>query len=366
VRPIYDLPTAPFHHFSRKRNPEPAYIRRSVGGPITRLAILFLAPPFLALAFPLRSEAQVDESLLTRRWKADDFWAETYDRLYFTARGSLEETGEHIQFFHWDSDGRIKFGRKDLEPSVWLGYKANTLSVSSEAEALHHTFADAAVAVALRVGAIDEDWTVQASAGIGTANDGRWDNLHALYPTAAVDFAREIDIGTLHLGLSLDGNRNIFPRYPWPYLEVESRLGTRLDVLWGFPKTEIMFRPFKPIILSLQWAFIEDASARIEGDLGSGFSLFAEVSRHVDGFHLRHEERLREFFVSSAVELGFRWVTKYMDVSLTVGYAFGQRIFTGDNLLDRTPVASVENLPFIGLTFPSTFWAAPFSSGVPR
>jgi hypothetical protein len=308
----------------------------------------------------------VDESLLTRRWRSNDFWAETYDKPLLTARGRLEESDDHIQIFHWNSEGRIKFDRKDLEPPVWIGYRALTVSVNSDAEALDHPFADVGLAIAVRLGSLGDEWTVHAAAGVGTANDGRWDNLHALYPAATVDFARAIDIGTLHLGVSLDGNRGLLPRYPLPYVTVESRFGYGADMLWGFPKTEIVLRPLRPIILSLQWAFPANASARLEGDLGAGFGLFGEVVRRIDGFHLRHEERLREFFVMNTAELGFRWVTKWMDVSLSVGYAFGQRFFTGDDLSDRTRGPSVENLPFIALTFPSTFWAAPFSSGVSR
>ena len=45
--------------------------------------------------------------------------------------------------------------------------------------------------------------------------------------------------------------------------------------------------------------------------------------------------------------------------------AFGQRFFTGDDLWDRTKGSGVEDLPFVALTFPSTFWAAPLSSDVP-
>ena len=137
-------------------------------------------------------------------------------------------------------------------------------------------------------------------------------------------------------------------------------------MMWGFPKTDIVVRPFEPLIVSLQWAFPSNASGRIEVDVGGGFSLFGEVSRIVDAFHLRHEERLRQFYLMNAVELGARWVTTWMDVSLSAGYAFGQRFFTGDDLWDRTRGPSVENLPFVALTFPSTFWAAPFSSGVSR
>ena len=331
-----------------------------------RPCVFLLAWPAFWLAWPTTSHAQVDESLLTRRWRADNFWAETYDKPLLTSQGRLEETDERIQLFHWDSEGRIKFHRKDLDPPVWIGYRAFTMSVSSDSDLLHHTFADVGLAVALRLGSIGDDWTVHAAAGAGTANDGRWDNLHAIYPAATVDFSRPVGSGTLHLGLSLDGNRGILPSYPLPVAQWEAKLDDGVQLMLGFPKIEIIARPLSPLLLSFEYAFPANASARIEGDLGGGFSVFLEASRRVDGFHLRNEKNLRLFFSLNAAELGFRWASKTFDVSLSAGYAFGLRFFTGDDLSDRDRGVSVHNLPFIALTFPSTFWAPPFSSGVDR
>jgi hypothetical protein len=333
----------------------------------TRLGALLVAMSALWLACPARIEAQVDESLVTRRWTTDNFWAETYDKPILTSRGHLEDAGEHIQIFHWYSEGRIKFDKQDLDPPAWIGYRAFTISIASEAALLHHTFADVALAVAVPLGSIGENWSVIASAGAGTANDGRWDNLHALFPAATLEFTGKIDGFTLlHAGLTLDGNRGLFPAIPLPYVMVDAILDPSLKVVLGFPRNEIVARPFDPLIVALQWEFPSNASARIEAELGAGFSLFAEASRRVDGFHLRHEERTRLFFEMNTAEVGLRWRSSWMDVSLSAGYAFGQRFFTGYDLRSRTSVASLEDLPFIALTFPSTFWAAPFSAGVFR
>jgi hypothetical protein len=321
----------------------------------------------LWLACQARIEAQVDEDLVTRRWKTDNFWAETYDKPILTSRGHLEDTDEHIQLFHWYSEGRIKFDKKDLDPPAWIGYRAFTIGITSEVEVLNHTFADVALAVAVPLGSIENDWSVIASAGAGTANDGRWDNLHALYPVATLEFTRKIDPSTfLHVGLTLDGNRGLLPAFPLPYAMVEANLDPSLSIVLGFPKDEIVARPFDPLIVTLQWEFPSNASGRIDADLGGGFGLFVEGSRRVDGFHLRDQERTRLFFEMNTAEVGIRWRTSWMDVSLSAGYAFGQRFFTGYDLRSRSSGASVEDLPFIALTFPSTFWAAPYSSGVFR
>ena len=136
--------------------------------------------------------AQVDEALVARRWKMDNFWAETYDKPILTSRGELD-TKEHIQIFHWDSEGRIKFDKQDLEPPVWIGYRFLTMSVYSEADLYNHAYADAALALAVRLGSIGDNWSVVASAGMGTANDGRWDNSPSTLTRSAESLRRNSD-----------------------------------------------------------------------------------------------------------------------------------------------------------------------------
>jgi len=333
----------------------------------SRSGAFLVAIPVLWLVCQGSTEAQVDESLVTRRWTADNFWAETYDKPIVTRRGHLEDTDESIQMVHWYSEGRIKVDQQDIDPPAWIGYRAFTISIDSDVGPLDHTFADVAVALAVKLGSIAEDWTVIASAGAGTANDGRWDNLDALFPVATLEFTNKKDPSTVvHVGLTLDGNRALFPAIPLPYVMVDAILDSNLKVTIGFPRDEIIARPVDPVIVAVQWQFPCNASARIEVELGTGFSLFTEASRRVDGFHLRHEERTRLFFEMNTAEVGMRWRSSWMDVSLSAGYAFGQRFFTGDDVRSRSSEASVENLPFIALTFPSTFWAAPFSAGVFR
>jgi hypothetical protein len=321
--------------------------------------------PALAIALSLAAQgqvhAQIDESLATRRWKMDRFWAETYDKPLVTMRGELEDTGENIRIFHWNSEGRIKFDRKDLEPPVWIGYRALTVSVTTPSDLYNHTYSDVGLAVAVSLGSIGDDWTVIATAGAGTANDGRWDNLHALFPVATLEFTgKDGDTTVWHAGLSLDGNRGVGAPYPLPYLMYETTTGPGLSLLLGFPRTEIVVHPVEPLTLTGRWVFPSTASARIETGLGAGVRVFAEASRRIDGFHLRHEKRTRQFFEMNTAEAGLRWSNSWIDLSLSAGYAFGQRFFTGPDLLNRSRGNGVDDLAFIALTLPSTFWRIPF------
>lgn len=324
-------------------------------------------PLVLVCAFTSALQAQVDDRGLTRPWKTDNFWAETYDKPLVTARGEIEGTDEKFQMVHWNSEGRIKFDDRTLDPPVWLTYKALTISIHSQREELDHGFGDVALGAALVLGEIGSRGRILAGAAIGTANDGRWDNVHALYPAATVEYAWKEDAATTwHFGLTLDGNRGLFQAVPLPMVLWQSRPEEGLDLLLGFPRTDIMFRSLKPMIFSVQWSFPSTASGRIEADLWDGFTLFADASRRIDGFRLRHQERTRIFYEMNTAELGFRWVTSWMDVSLSAGIAFGQRFFTGDDLRHRTSGGSVENLPFLALTLPSAFWSAPLSAGLSK
>jgi hypothetical protein len=313
---------------------------------------------FAAAAGPAR--AQVDESLVTRHWKTTNFYAETFDKPIVTDKGKLDDGDDDIRIFHWNSEGRIKFSRKQLEPPVWLGYRALTISISSDDERLDHAFGDVALAVAVRLGEIG-DWEVIAAAGGGTANDGRWDNRHALYAAATLDFLHKWSNETIwHVGISLDGNRSLLQGWPLPYAAFESAPDPSINVLLGFPRSEVVYRPFEPLALTLRWVFPSTAQARVEMDLGAGVSVFLDAGRRIDGFHLRHHEHTRLFYEMNTAEAGIRWKSPWIDVSLSAGIAFGQRFFTGFDINHRTPGSTVEDLAFIAITLPSKFWAIPF------
>jgi len=313
-------------------------------------------------------EAQVDEALLTKRWKTDNFWAETFDRPYYTGTGNFEGSTEDFQMFHWVSVGRIKFDAETLDPSVWLGYKMNSISMHTDREFLNHAYGDVALGVAAQLGSLGGGWSLSAGTAIGTANDGRWDNSEALYFTGTVDFAyRKADGLPLHVGLGYDGNRTFYSTVPLPHFLMEVAPNPSLTLLIGFPKAEVVLRPTNWLILSAEWQLSSQSSARIDVDIGAGMTIFADVVRRIDAFHLRDvDSRDRLFMEVYTAEVGIRWVSSWMDIGLSAGTTFGQRYFSGPHILDRTKGDSIDSLPFIALTIPGVNWAPPLSAGLKR
>jgi hypothetical protein len=302
------------------------------------------------------AEGQVDSRLLTERWKDGDHWADTWDKPLVIPRGQLEDGGGGLQVFDWDSRGRIKVDRTERDPDGWIGYRVLTIDIHSRQEVLNHVFTDLALGFAAKLGSLGDQWMLSASAGAGTANDGRFDRTDTYYPVAAIDLARGAgDDPRWHVGLSLDGNRTLFPDAPLPYATFEKTVAPGLELRIGIPESQVVWKPCDSLTATALWEFPTNAFARLDMALVGGFGLLAEVRHQTDGFHLRDHEETRLFYELNTAEIGVRYIASWIDLSLSGGVAFDQKLFTGFDLRRRSSLASPEDRPFVALTAQGTF-----------
>jgi hypothetical protein len=321
-----------------------------------RLPALLLLAGAIGLAAAAPADAQVDVNVLREPWEPVDHWADTGDKPLWIATGRLDGTTDSVRIFHWDSYGRVKFDRDDNTPGAWLEYRLLAVAVSSDRPAIDHNFYDVALAGAGRLGSLGEGWTLSASAGAGTANDGSFRNADALYAAAALVASQAPGTpARWSLGLSYDGNGALLPAMPIPVVSCELELDPALRLQLGIPRTEIVARPTDDLVGTLRWDYPTSALARLEQGLGTGWSLFAEASRRVDGFHMRESGSTRMFYELNAAEAGVRWVTTWADLSISGGYAFEQAFYMGYDIRNRDAVGSPGDRPFIALTVEGTF-----------
>jgi hypothetical protein len=301
-------------------------------------------------------QAQVDQRILTQTWKDEDHWADTWDKPLVIARSPLQGQDQSISVFHWDSYGRIKFDRAERDPGVWLGYRILTVSIDSDIPTLDHSFVDLALAAGGFLGSLGEGWMLLGSAGIGTANDGRFDRTEAIYPLATLEAAHLSDPGhRWHVGLSLDGNRTLLPDIPLPYFYFDSVPVPELHLRLGNLASDLAWKPSPFLDVTVGWRFPTNSRVRMESSMGGGFAVFAEASRSIDGFHLRDQGDTRLFYQLAKAEAGVRFIASWIDVSLSAGYALGQRFLTGFDLRDLDRFSVPRNRPFLALTLQGTF-----------
>ena len=97
------------------------------------------------------SQAQIRPTLIIDKWSEEPHWSETFDDLFFQERVNTKGDGAGTSVFYWDSRGRIKFPRAEIDPRVTIGYKVFTLGIDSEASRINGAFNDVAIATAVRV-----------------------------------------------------------------------------------------------------------------------------------------------------------------------------------------------------------------------
>ncbi|HVR83112.1 MAG TPA: hypothetical protein VMU54_02295 [Planctomycetota bacterium] len=302
-----------------------------------------------------RADAQVDSNLLRREWQPEDHWSDSSDKPFFLFKEDVRHSEETVEMFHWESSGRVKTDRTDRDPQFWFGYKVLTVGIAG-LETVPHGLYDVGLAVAGKLGSIGPEWTLEACGGVGTANDGSFGNLRAIYPAATVLAVQELAPRQfLELGITYDGNSALAPRLPMPVVEFEAHPDPSLRLRAGFPHLEAEYLPFADLSLRLIGDYPADARLEAEFALGSGLAAFAEAARRLEPFHLREDGRERIFYRLYTGELGLRFRGAGLDVSLSGGWAFGQEFFTGYDLRDRSPVAVPEGGPFAALTVQGTF-----------
>ncbi len=198
---------------------------------------------------------------------------------------------------------------------------------------------------------IGEEWDLRLIGGIGTANDGHFSNSDALYGVGTIDFGRDYaDGSSLHLGITHEGNADLFPDIPLPYATYSATVGENFQYKLGLPESSLTYHPVEPLTLMLSYEFPVEANAIASYEIFEGVSLFGQYKRDFDGFRLDESDSRRLFYEFDRVNLGVRWITKWFDISLGGGYAVHQEFRTGFDIRDTSRVAKLSDEPFVFFT----------------
>ena len=301
------------------------------------------------------AQAQIDPSILQQPWLAEPHWAQTYDDMLFTDQGHTKGANLDTSIFWWDSSGRIKLDRNNSTPNLVIGYKVLANAVTSDDPRLNGNLWDIGLVAGGPVGQLGDGWDVSVLGGVGTANDGHW-NSETLYGIGAVNVAHRIDANqTLHLGLDYNGNGLLYPDIPLPYLTYVHTVNDRLNYSIGAPRSALHYRPFERVILDLNYAYPINTTARAEFVLIENVRLFIQYSRNTDATHLNGTEHERLFYHLERALTGVRWITKWFDASLGVGYMLDHGFRSGFDIRATDKVANVSEEPFVSLIVQGTF-----------
>ena len=316
------------------------------------------------LSGAISAHAQVGPLLSVRPWFEKPMWAETYDELLFFDRGHTKGADESIKNFYWDSAGRIKFWKDEVEPPFSLGYRVLTIDTDSDNQFLDGQWNDVALTAGMQFGPLfDSDWNLGLIAGLGTANDGHWSNDDALYGLGTIDLWTPLsDEASLHTGISYDGNRALIQDIPLPFVTYHHRIADTLDLSVGLPDTLIRYELTDQLTLSAWYLFPADVRLRLDFEIveDSGVYLFALYTRAVRKFYFeelenRRRDNRRLFYELDRATAGVRWKTPWFDASFGVGYTLDSRYRTGWDMRDLDTYRDLSEELYMSVTLQGTF-----------
>ena len=321
------------------------------------------------LSSTISTQAQVGPLLSIRPWFDKPMWAETYDDILFFDKGHTKGADESISTFYWDSAGRIKFWKDEVEPPFSLGYRILTLDNDTDGENgfLDGQWNDVALTASKQFGPLfDSDWNLGLIAGMGTANDGYWNNEDAIYGLGTIDLWTPLsDEASLHTGISFDGNRSLIQDIPLPFVTYQYRIEGELDLAIGIPDTLVKWFFADKWSLTAFYHFPADVLTRVDFEIveDSGVYLFGSYTRAVRQFNIDdHKNRnyfgpdnRRLFFEIDRVTTGVRWATKWFDASLGIGYTLDSRYRTGWDMRDLDTVRDLSEEIYASVTLQGTF-----------
>lgn len=320
---------------------------------VTRTLLLALCTGFSGIA---SLNAQNLPHIVTEPWIEGNHWAETYDDVVVLEQAHTKGGNQDVNLWIWDSNGRVRANRHKPDPSVVLGYRILSYDGNSPVNALDGSFWDLALVGGSKLADTENDWKLHALVGIGTANDGNFDNTDALYALGLFNASKQIsEDASFHVGVQYQGNQVLFPEYPLPYAAWQQVVNERLQFTAGLPRSSFAWEAWGPFRIEAQYDWPTRGEARLFIEIVRNFSLFARYTHMTDAFHIDDRERKRLIYDSHRAGGGVRWITKWFDASLGIGYAFHQEFSTGTDIRQTRTVADLSDEPFASLRVVGTF-----------
>jgi hypothetical protein len=306
---------------------------------------------------------QIDQRILQHGFAAEPHWAVTDDEPTYIMGGEAVDAGtgqrDDINIFHWDSTGRIKLDREESDPEFWLGYRAMTIAIEGDFSQITGDLNDVALvgAFALNERGHADSWRIDFAAGAGTANDGHWSNTDAIYGIGAINASQQLDQDSfLHVGISYQGNRVLFPDVPLPYISYIQKVDESLSYELGVLRNAVLWDVTDGLRIEASYLTATTLAATITADVSNQWSVFFEYKDTIDGFYQNDRGNGRVFYERSQVAAGVQFdLGTSTTVRLGGGWAFHQDFATGFDIRGTDSILRPDDAALFFLTLRGTF-----------
>jgi hypothetical protein len=318
--------------------PAPMLNRKLLRGAIGAATVLVAGQAF----------ADTGAELLVKPWPKEQLVEGRVAAQLFADGNSGNEPFD-FQLYQYEAQGRVRLlpGER-ADPR--FGFDLLHMEIDSDDPALPDHLTDTAVAAG--VGLFENGgWRGGIVLGAGHASASPFDDGNATYAMATLAAATNFSNGDeLGIVLDYDGNRSVYPDVPLIGFAYRRELNDDLLLAIGFPFSSLEWKPTDQLKIGIRYKFPEDAELAVDYQVTEQVALFGQLRSRVEAFWWdqlpRGDDRV--LFEQRWVEAGARWTpAEQVTLSLSAGYAFGQRFRFGFDSRDNNELADVSDEPFV-------------------
>jgi hypothetical protein len=311
---------------------------------------IFCLAVLVLIALCTTARAQTGSALLLKPLLSEDENLESRGDALFLDSAKANDVDFDMSIF--EASGRFRERRENFIPRI--GWDLSWYNLRSKTPVLDQDLIDTSIGIGLDVGHIG-GWRAGLALGIGYAGNSPFGESSAWYGKATLLAGKQIDKQTdLGFVIDYDGNRSIYPDIPIPGIAYRHEYDPRLSYTIGMPLSSVTWKPDKPILVEATWEFVDRLDARVEYELASAWTVFANLEQRQEAFSVDNigGENDRLLFQGRRAELGVRWRPwEHTNFLLAGGYAFNQEFSIGFDQRKSDKVADISDEPYVRLGF---------------
>ena len=284
---------------------------------------------------------------------------ETTDGMFSIFQNNTNNNNELDLFYIW-SESRAKLDAIDL-PQMRVGYEVRSLVTNSTSPIIPSALNNINVGFSYDFGEIFDNWELAGTAGAGTANDGNFGNGTSYYGMGTVILSYIFNPQQkIAVGVSFDGNRDIFPDTPLPFIQYYHFVSPEFQYSLGFYNT-LNWKPIDYFQINAGGGIflggqVIGAEVRASYFPVDGVELFLNFDNTTEGYYQEGQGLTRIFYMYNIAGGGISVdLAENLNIAVGGGYAFNQRFATGFDFRDLSTIERPEDSPALFINIEASF-----------
>ena len=319
-----------------------------------RYILFLLSMGSAAVAFHTVSCADNSQDLAQEAWQPG-INAETWNQGLIENKSWVRNDSTPAQISLLDFSGRLRLADTG-KYSPTVAYDATYIGLGTNTVLLPRQLNAQSMSIGIPLGRIGR-WGVGIALGAGYAGNSPFNDPGAVYGMARISVQHPLWKNTeLDLALDYNGNRQLMPDVPLPFVEIEHH---QKNLNWRAGTFETIYcRVLPRLWLLVEYLPVSSGTAEVDYTLLRHLTAYVEFYSDSWAFHVdSYSSDQRLFMTQCRIQTGFKilMLRRHISINIGGGYAFNQTFSQGFDARDEQPVAQIANAAYVTVNLTGKF-----------